>query len=70
MKLSARGLGSCDRLTQRMQGARVTWLGDNDRLATTAFSKMSNYQVALWETGALGNVKMPTIDQTSGVLDG
>ena len=29
---------------------------------------MSDRQVALWETGALGNVKMTTIDQTSGVL--
>ena len=57
MKLSGRGLGSYDRLTPRMLGARVTWLGDKDRLATTGFSKMSDCQVALWETGALGNVK-------------
>ena len=57
-----------DRLTRSMQGARVTWLGDKDRLATTGFSKMSDRQVALWETGALGNIKMTTIDQTSGVL--
>ena len=51
-----------------MQGARVTWLSDKDCIATTAFSKISDRQVALWETGALGNVKMTTIDQTSGVL--
>ena len=70
MKLSARGLGSYDRLTQRMQRAYVAWLGDKDRLATTCFSNMSDRQVAFWETGTLGNVKMPTIDQTSGVLDG
>ena len=44
------------------------WLADKDRLATTCFSNMSGRQVALWETGALGNIKMPTIDQTSGVL--
>ena len=53
-----------------MLGARVTWLGDKDRFATTGFSKMSDRQVALWETGALGNVKRTMIDQTSGVLDG
>ena len=53
-----------------MQGARVTWLSNKDRIATTAFSKISDRQVALWETGVLGNVKMRTIDQTSGVLDG
>ena len=70
VKLSARGLGSYDRLTPRMLGARVTWLGDKDRLATTGSSKMSDREVALWETSALGNVKMTTIDQTIGVLDG
>ena len=43
-------------------------MGDKDRLATTGFSKMSDRQVALWETGSLGNVKTITIDQTSGVL--
>ena len=51
-----------------MQGARVVWMGDKDRIATTGFSKMSDRQVALWETGGLGNVKTITIDQTSGVL--
>ena len=51
-----------------MQGARVVWMGDKDRIATTGFSKMSDRQVALWETGGLSNVKTITIDQTSGVL--
>ena len=54
-----------------MQGAHVTRLGDNDSdcLATMGrFSKISDHQVALWETGGLGNVKTMTIDQTSGVL--
>ncbi|EJF58048.1 microtubule binding protein [Dichomitus squalens] len=51
-----------------IKGARVVWMGDKDRLATTGFSKMSDRQVALWETGGLGNVKTITIDQTSGVL--
>ncbi len=50
------------------QGARVVWMGDKDRIATTGFSKMSDRQVALWETGSLANVKTITIDQTSGVL--
>ena len=43
-------------------------MGDKDRIATTGFSKMSDRQVALWETGGLSNLKTITIDQTSGVL--
>ncbi|KAJ8468314.1 hypothetical protein ONZ51_g9720 [Trametes cubensis] len=39
-----------------------------DRIATTGFSKMSDRQAAIWETGSLSNVKTITIDQTSGVL--
>ncbi|KAH9893647.1 microtubule binding protein [Cubamyces lactineus] len=49
-------------------GARVVWMGDRDRIATTGFSKMSDRQAAIWETGGLSNVKTITIDQTSGVL--
>ncbi|KAL1938172.1 hypothetical protein VTO73DRAFT_11816 [Trametes versicolor] len=51
-----------------IKGARITWLGDKDRIATTGFSKMSDRQVAIWETGSLANVKTTTIDQSSGVL--
>ena len=51
-----------------MQGARVTWLGDKDRLATTGFSKMSDRQIGLWETGGLKNITMISVDQSSGVL--
>ncbi|CCM05595.1 uncharacterized protein FIBRA_07823 [Fibroporia radiculosa] len=51
-----------------IKGARVVWMGDRDNIVTTGFSKMSDRQVAIWETGGLGNVKMTTIDQTSGVL--
>ncbi|KAI5116932.1 hypothetical protein M0805_005565 [Coniferiporia weirii] len=51
-----------------IKGARVVWMGNQDRLATTGFSKMSDRQVGLWETGALKNVKMTTVDQSSGVL--
>ncbi|RPD52348.1 DUF1900-domain-containing protein [Lentinus tigrinus ALCF2SS1-7] len=51
-----------------VKGARLVWMGDKDRLATTGFSKMSDRQVAIWETGSLANVKTLTIDQTSVVL--
>ncbi|OBZ74065.1 Coronin-like protein crn1 [Grifola frondosa] len=51
-----------------IKGARVTWMGDRDNIATTGFSRMSDRQVAIWETGGLSNVKTITIDQTSGVL--
>ncbi|OSC96677.1 microtubule binding protein [Trametes coccinea BRFM310] len=51
-----------------IKGARVVWMGDRDRIATTGFSKMSDRQVAIWDTADLSNVKTITIDQTSGVL--
>lgn len=43
-------------------------MGDLDRIATTGFSKMSDRQVGIWETGSLSNIKTTTIDQSSGVL--
>ncbi|KAI8985629.1 microtubule binding protein [Trametes punicea] len=51
-----------------IKGARVAWMGDRDRIVTTGFSKMSDRQVAMWDTSDLSNVKTLTIDQTSGVL--
>lgn len=51
-----------------IKGARVTWMGDRDNLATTGFSKMSARQVSIWETGGLTNIKTTTIDQSSGVV--
>ncbi|OSX56018.1 hypothetical protein POSPLADRAFT_1161464, partial [Postia placenta MAD-698-R-SB12] len=51
-----------------IKGARVVWMGERDNIATTGFSKMSDRQIAIWETAGLTNVKMTTIDQTSGVL--
>lgn len=51
-----------------IKGARVVWMGDHDRIATTGFSKMSDRQIAIWETGGLGNLKTTTIDQSSGVV--
>lgn len=43
-------------------------MGDRDSIATTGFSKMSDRQVAIWETGGLSNIKTMSIDQSSGVL--
>ncbi|THH03797.1 hypothetical protein EW145_g6000 [Phellinidium pouzarii] len=51
-----------------IKGARVVWMGNQDRLATTGFSKMSDRQVGLWDTGSFKNVKMANVDQSSGVL--
>ena len=51
-----------------LQGARVVWMGDQDRIATTGFSKMSDRQISIWETGSLNNIKTTTIDQSSGVI--
>jgi coronin-1B/1C/6 len=43
-------------------------MGEHDRIATTGFSKMSDRQVSIWETGSLNNVKTTMIDQSSGVI--
>ncbi len=43
-------------------------MGDKDTLATTGFSRMSDRQIGIWETGSLKNIKMTTVDQSSGVL--
>ncbi|KAF8448716.1 microtubule binding protein [Boletus edulis BED1] len=51
-----------------IKGTRVIWMGEHDRIATTGFSKMSDRQVSIWETGGLGTVKTLTIDQSAGVI--
>ncbi|KAH9004849.1 microtubule binding protein, partial [Lactarius deliciosus] len=51
-----------------IKGARVVWLGDRDRIATTGFSRMSDRQVCVWETGTLKNVRTLTLDQSAGVV--
>ncbi|KAJ3515716.1 hypothetical protein NLJ89_g1588 [Agrocybe chaxingu] len=51
-----------------VKGSRVVWMGELDKLATTGFSKMSDRQVAIWETGGLGNVKTISLDQSAGVV--
>jgi coronin-1B/1C/6 len=51
-----------------IKGARVIWMGDRGRLATTGFSKMSERQLGLWDAGSLDNIKTIGLDQSSGVL--
>ncbi|KAI6041861.1 microtubule binding protein [Pisolithus marmoratus] len=67
----ARASGDPVRITDGhggIKGARVVWMGDGDRIATTGFSKMSDRQVGIWETGGLANVKTITLDQSAGVV--
>ncbi|KAH7903995.1 hypothetical protein BJ138DRAFT_1119846 [Hygrophoropsis aurantiaca] len=51
-----------------IKGARITWMGDTGKIATTGFSKMSDRQVAIWEAGGLTNIKTTIIDQSAGVV--
>jgi coronin-1B/1C/6 len=51
-----------------IKGARIAWMGDLDKFATTGFSKMSDRQVGIWETGGLSNVRTITLDQSAGVI--
>ena len=51
-----------------IKGARVIWMGDSDRLATTGFSRMSERQVGVWDASSVKSIKITGIDQSSGVL--
>ena len=51
-----------------IKGSRVVWMGDLDKIATTGFSKMSDRQVGVWETGNLDNIKTISLDQSAGVV--
>ena len=51
-----------------IKGVRVCWMGDKDNFATTGFSKMSDREVIIWESGGLGIVKKMTLDQSAGVV--
>lgn len=51
-----------------IKGSRVVWLGDRDRIATTGFSKMSDRQLSLWETGGLTNLETESLDTSAGVV--
>ncbi|RKP26543.1 hypothetical protein SYNPS1DRAFT_32706 [Syncephalis pseudoplumigaleata] len=54
---------------QGIKGARVVWLGEHDRLATTGFARSSDRQLALWDTRQMEKpLKMKSIDASSGVL--
>ncbi|CAJ2509795.1 Uu.00g056950.m01.CDS01 [Anthostomella pinea] len=51
------------------KSSRVVWLGEQNRFATTGFSKMSDRQLALWEPGnptPIGG-RPQTLDSISGV---
>lgn len=63
--------GEAVRLTEGhsgIKGARVCWMGDKDNFVTTGFSKMSDREVAVWETGGLGLVKKLVLDHSAGVV--
>lgn len=51
-----------------IKGSRIVWMGDRDRIATTGFSKMSDRQVSVWETGSLANITTTNIDQSAGTV--
>jgi coronin-1B/1C/6 len=51
-----------------IKGARVIWMGDRGRLATTGFSKMSDRQVGIWDAGSFASIKNLNVDQSAGVL--
>lgn len=54
---------------QGIKGSRIVWLGDQDRLATTGFSRYSDRQLGLWDSRNLAKaIKMTTVDSSSGIL--
>lgn len=53
------------------KSTRLVWLGDHERLATTGFSRMSEREMALWDTtnlekGPIGDYRR--LDPSSGVV--
>ncbi|KAK0452822.1 uncharacterized protein EV420DRAFT_1558479 [Desarmillaria tabescens] len=49
--------------------ARVTWMGDLGKVATTGFSKMSERQVGIWDVGqGLANETTTALDQSAGIV--
>ncbi|CAH7687104.1 hypothetical protein BY996DRAFT_6710189 [Phakopsora pachyrhizi] len=53
-----------------IKGSRVEWMGRRDRICTTGFSKMSDRQVFIWDSGDLsrGPLKNLSVDTSSGTL--
>lgn len=48
--------------------SRVVWMGEQNRIATTGFSRMSDRQLALWEPGNKSPIGgFTTLDSISGV---
>lgn len=53
------------------KNSRVTWLGNSDRIGTTGFSKLSDRQIAVWDSGNIGNGPIGgfhTLDSSAGIL--
>ncbi|KAK9718480.1 Coronin-like protein crn1 [Basidiobolus ranarum] len=54
---------------QGIKGSRVVWLGDEDRIATTGFSRTSDRQIFIWDSNNLNApLNQESIDFSSGVL--
>ncbi|KAG0267354.1 Coronin-like protein crn1 [Mortierella polycephala] len=52
-----------------VKGSRVVWMGDNNRIATTGFSKMSDRQLNIWDTTNFDKaLKSNNLDTSSGVI--
>lgn len=51
-----------------IKGARIAWMGDRDRFATTGFSRMSDRQATIWESGGLKNITTISLDQSAGIV--
>lgn len=50
------------------KNSRAVWLGEQNRIATTGFSRMSDRQLALWEPGNTSPIGgFTTLDSISGV---
>lgn len=50
------------------KGIRAIWLGERDRIVTTGFSKMSERQLALWDTRAMREpINLTKLDSSPGV---
>ena len=56
------------RLFDPRAGSEPDRVAEADKVATTGFSKRSDRQLSIWETGGLENVQTMTIDQSAGVI--
>eukprot|EP01114_Cavostelium_apophysatum_P008322 TRINITY_DN2072_c0_g1_i1.p1 TRINITY_DN2072_c0_g1~~TRINITY_DN2072_c0_g1_i1.p1 ORF type:complete len:931 (-),score=272.47 TRINITY_DN2072_c0_g1_i1:40-2832(-) len=55
---------------QGVKASRVIWLGDQNKLFTTGFSKMRDRQFAFWDASNLSkSLVMSNLDNSTGVLD-